>query len=258
MLNRICVLAAAAAAALLAAGTASAQCGRVVVTQPAYHAPLQYSTTFVPTKKIVVEQVVDTVAFPVAVPVLVPSFQYQYQPACQPVAAPFVQQPGTVQQPAYGPGVPVQQQPGAAPPLTEDQKMRLLAQYLVAELRRQSEVGSPDDAGPPTAIDPYGSGPGVGNYPARPQQPGTSQQPTLDVRAQAVAILSNRCASCHTGAESRSRSAVLFSSPGQFNPGMDTARLVRAVRNDRMPLDGPPLPPNEKAVIEAAFGQGVN
>lgn len=211
----------------------SAQCHRVTY---------QYPTTYqYPVHQVVVREniIVKEVVTPVAVPVLIPAYQFQYVAPC---AAPAVAVPQMT--PVATPGVQhnnVAMYPMSHGPLSsvgagnDKDRIRELAKALLAEMNK--EVGSGEfDNGPPTAVD---------FSPGAPQQFGP------------LAILENRCAKCHTGAESKS-GIMIFTAPGYFNPQVDRQRLLDAVEKGRMPLGASTDPrlrlsQQEVAALRAGF-----
>lgn len=143
--------------------------------------------------------VTEEIIVPIAVPVLIPAFQYQYVPAVAvPVTVPAVPLPAPA---------PVQTPVGQAPVDT-----KALARAILAELQSQQT----EDSGPPVAI--------IGNFGA--------PAPVAD----GLTILNNRCASCHTGPNAR-QGMRIFNSPGVFNSAMDRQRALKAILEDKMPLD---------------------
>jgi mono/diheme cytochrome c family protein len=185
-----------------------------------------YSTTCqypVVAKEVIVE-VPTPVITPVAVPVLIPAYQFQYVAPVAPVAAPIygvqgVPVYGSQGVPVYGSqGVPVQQGvpmqpmsygPGVSSISNDQEKIRLLARALLAEMNSQSENGGQDD-GPPMAAD-------AGHASSNP-----------------ISILANRCSACHTGPSAKG-GVQIFTTPGQFNQAVDRQRILKAVEDGRMP-----------------------
>lgn len=202
------------------AGTASAQNCRPGVNgtrcQPVQVQPVHrgqaiytYPTTYqYPTHEVVVKEVLTPVAVPVAVPVLIPAYQYTYVPACQPAAVAGMP---NVPQPSAMPGM---QQAGSGP-MSDQEKLKQLARELLAEMQRQQGGGGDD--GPPVAID-------VGSPIVPPGQQAQNH----------VQVLTARCASCHTGPQSKG-GVVLFNASGVLNPQADKQRAIRAVEDGRMP-----------------------
>jgi hypothetical protein len=195
------------------ANNVHAQCRGRCFTYTTYPTTYQY-----PVREVVVREVITPVAVPIAVPVLIPAFQYQY---IAPVAAPVQPVQSVVQQtypgsPGLGyPGVPMQPMaygPGgqqAAPSqLGEQERIRLLAKALLAEMSKQAD----GDQGPPMALD-------------------KDQSMSLLF---AEGIMSNKCARCHTGTTAKA-GVQLFISPGVFNAAIDKQRVLRAIEEGRMP-----------------------
>jgi len=188
---------------MLMASSAMAQScgsGRVIVSNPVYHAPV------VVQKQVVAHEVITPIAIPVALPVIVPAFTYQYappycgvpavgfgghgvgHPGYAPPVAPPVGQPGYgqgYQMPGYGAqpagtqyNGPYQQPPVAPQPVLPgaggNDKLRELAKLLLEEMRRQDSAdqgGTPGDDGPPMAVYPGSPAP-VSNPPATGGTPG--------------------------------------------------------------------------------------
>lgn len=194
------VCAALAALSVLFMGTvAEAQCR----TRTYYSYPSTYQYP--------VKEVVREVITPVAIPVLVPAFQFQYVAPCatSSVAAasvPLQTLPSPVAAPT--PTVPMQQMSFSP----HSDQVRLLAKALLAEMNKQVDG---QDNGPPVAVFDGGKQP--------------------PVAPNGFAVLGNRCASCHTGADAKA-GVQIFMSPGIFNNAVDRQRVLRAIEEGRMPL----------------------
>lgn len=170
-----------------------------------------YSNTYqYPVREVVVKEVIT----PVAVPVLVPAFQYQYVSPCaqqQVHAATPVTTPMQSNMPTPNTPAPAQTA------VNEQEKVRLLARALLAEMQQQAD----GDNGPPMAVSNF--------YSQQQQLQQQQQQPT-----NAFTVISNRCASCHTGPSSKG-GVMIFAGPGQFNSAVDRQRIIRAIEDGRMP-----------------------
>lgn len=167
------------------------------------------------------EVIVNEVVREVITPVAVPVLvpAYQYQYVA-PCAAPVATAPAVVGQ------APAMQQSAIG---VQQSDLRALAKALLAEMRQAD--GGPDN-GPPMV--------------ANGQSP-----------LNAISVFANRCASCHTG-QSAKGGVQIFTAPGQFNPGVDLQRLMRAVEDGRMPpqaVNDPSfrLSPQEMAALRRGF-----
>lgn len=251
-----------AAVAVLCGSVGAQTCGTTAVGHS--HTPLlQYTTTFVPKKHVIVKEVVNEI--PVAIPVLVPAFQYQYSPPC---CTPQVHAPAqAVVQQGQGQQV-VQQghQPSGIGQLSPAQ-IKDIARQILAEIKREEEASGPDAGPPPIAGAEWQTQveqeQGSGHW-ASPQTP-----PPAPAHSQGQAsapggpqigqtgpddpkvLLFNHCAACHTGPSSRGR-FVIYSAPGQINAAFDRGQAANSIRNGQMPHPSRPdlkMTPQQSAIL---------
>lgn len=241
-------LAGVAVALALAVGPVAAQScypgGVIHHNQVVHHAPVA----------VVKEKVVEPILVPVAV--YVPAYQAFYNgpvPASAPV--PPYQPPGAPAQQAAGPSAELQQILGAIGDVKK--KVDRFDERLTAVESKlsQSKVFSPPPAPaqqpPPAAADTPGGGLGE----LRPMVKGGSD----DIRANALAVVQGRCASCHDATVAQAKGDGLALTSGGKLSALDARqadRLIDLVGKGKMPppKNGVRLEDGEKAAL-AAYGE---
>jgi hypothetical protein len=248
--------------------------GPVTYSAPVYSAPTYHAPVY-EAEKVYVPFAVPTVYFSFqAQPTTPPPVVVASPPPPAPVAAPAPAPCATAC--AHAPVPPPAGQAGtSAPPpscsAAVEARLARLEGLLVrlGEARTQG-AGVGGDDGPPVAVEAGGVGvgaaglvpvPGGGSIPpgrqTTPPAPAAEPQPlpvSADLGA-VVALLSNKCSQCHSGANARD-GVVLFNDRGEWEPNHSPAEILASVRPRgdkpaKMPRGSPsPLSGEEVALIE--------
>jgi hypothetical protein len=259
-----------------------------VTVGPPIYGPVTYSapTYVAPYREVVVKEV------PFAVPVPYAYFSFTAAPTTPPpvvVASPPPPAPVAAPAPApcatacaHAPAVPPAGQAGtSAPPpscsAAVEARLARLEGLLVrlGEARTQG-AGVGGDDGPPVAVEAGGVGvgaaglvpvPGGGSIPpgrqTTPPAPAAEPQPlpvSADLGA-VVALLSNKCSQCHSGANARD-GVVLFNDRGEWEPNHSPAEILASVRPRgdkpaKMPRGSPSPLSTEEVALVARWAEGA-
>ena len=193
--------------------------GPVCCAPPVTYSQPYVAPTVVVKKEVIIEREIIPVAIAVPVTVAVPVFGYSYGgPSYQQVPASYPPQATYVPQQGPPPAPPL---PVGNPCDKQIAELRAYFEQQIAELRGSSryENGNGNDNGGP---------------PRAPRLEGRGRGDSLAINGQALAILRNNCASCHTAPKVQG-SVTLFVEDGALRPSVSREKIWDATDKGRMP-----------------------